>query len=254
LGDKSGPVIATVEHVLAALNGLGIDNAVVEVDGPEVPIMDGSAASFVNAIDAVGVVTLAASRRYLKVLKPVGVVAGESYGELRPNERGFRLEVEINFADALIGRQALAIDVDPASFRKQIARARTFGFTRDVQRLWDAGYALGASLDNTVVVGDDRVLNPEGLRYRDEFVRHKALDALGDLALAGAPILGAYRSIRGGHRLNYAVLSALIADPTAWTMVDAPAPVEHRDPLWRARGSADIGGAMPQPAFAPPVS
>lgn len=246
LGDESGAAVATIEHVMAALYGLGIDNAVVELDGPEVPILDGSAGPFVEAIDAVGVVNLAAPRRYLRVLKPIGVTSGESYGELRPYD-GFRLEVDIAFEHPLIGRQSFAGDLSPALFRRQLARARTFGFTRDVARLWNAGYALGASLDNTVVVGDDDVVNAEGLRFPDEFVRHKALDAIGDLALLGAPLMGAYRSIRGGHRLNYAVLCALIADASAWTMV------EEREPMRRARGRAEFGASL-QPAFAPEVS
>ncbi|MBX6426527.1 MAG: UDP-3-O-acyl-N-acetylglucosamine deacetylase [Variibacter sp.] len=245
LGDESGAAVATIEHVMAALFGLGIDNAVVELDGPEVPIMDGSAWPFVEAVDAAGIVPLAAPRRYLRVLKPVGVTSGESYGELRPYD-GFRVEVEIEFDHPLIGKQSFARDVDPGVFRRQLARARTFGFTRDVARLWGAGYALGASLENTIVVDDDAIVNSEGLRFADEFVRHKALDAIGDLALAGAPILGAYRSVRGGHRLNYAVLSALLADPTAWTLVEA------REPARRARGHVELS-AMPQPAFAPDV-
>jgi UDP-3-O-[3-hydroxymyristoyl] N-acetylglucosamine deacetylase len=243
LGDEAGPAISTIEHVMAALYGVGVDNAVVELDAPEVPILDGSAAPIVAAIDAAGIVALAAPRRYLRVLKPVGVAAGDSYGELRPYDGGFRLEVDIDFDHPLIGKQSCVLNVQPASFRRQLARARTFGFTRDVSRLWGAGYALGASFENTVVVADDRVLNPEGLRFADEFVRHKALDAVGDLALAGAPILGAYRSIRGSHRLNYAVLCALLADPTAWT-ID-----EVREPA-RRRGHADLG-TMLQPAFAP---
>ena len=184
--------------------------------------MDGSAAAFVDAIDQVGVRFLAAPRRYTKVLKPVRVAIGDSYGELLPYSRGFRVAVEIDFAHPLIGKQALAVEVGPTTFRRDLARARTFGFLRDVSRLWSAGYALGASLENTLVVTDNSVLNPEGLRFADEFVRHKALDAIGDLALAGAPILGAYRSVRGGHKLNHAVLSALITDPTAWASVEAP--------------------------------
>lgn len=225
IGDDSGPLVSTIEHVLAALSGLGVDNAIIEIDGPEIPIMDGSAAAFVQAIDSVGVVSQPAARRYLRVLKPVGVRAGASYGELRPHDRGLRLELEIEFAHPLIGRQSLGLELDPVSFRG-IARARTFGFIDDVDRLWDAGYAYGASLENTLVLGSDRVLNPEGLRYPDEFVRHKALDAVGDLALAGLPILGAYHSVRGGHRLNHAVLCALMADRSAWTVVD-PAAVEE---------------------------
>ena len=229
LGDASGPGVSTIEHIMAALCGLGVDNAVIELDGPEAPIMDGSAAPFVDAIDQVGVVCLSAPRRYTKVLKPVRVALGDSYGELRPYGRGFRVEVEIDFVHPLIGKQALSIEVGPRTFRREVARARTFGFLRDVPRLWSAGYALGASLENTLVVADDRVLNPEGLRFADEFVRHKALDAIGDLALAGAPILGAYRSVRGSHKLNHAVLSALITDPTAWTSVEVPRPRRTAD-------------------------
>jgi len=228
LGDPSGPGVSTIEHIMAALAGLGVDNAVIELDGPEAPIMDGSAAPFVAAIDQVGVVTLAAPRRYTKVLKPVRVARDDAYGELRPHARGFRIEVEIDFAHPVIGKQSLAIDVEPAEFRREIARARTFGFLRDVAKLWRAGYALGASLENTLVVTDSHVLNPEGLRFVDEFVRHKALDAIGDLALAGAPILGAYRSVRGGHKLNHAVLCALISDPTAWTVVEERTPFPRR--------------------------
>src|SRR5712672_2119405 len=209
LGDTEGPLCSTAEHVLAALSGLGVDNAVIEIDGPEVPIMDGSAAPFVAAIDQAGIMTLAAPRRCIQVLKPVRVVKDASIGELRPYTHGFRVEIEIDFENPLIGRQALSLDVTPASFRREIARARTFGFMRDVSKLWSAGYALGATFDNTLVVTDNRILNQDGLRYPDEFVRHKALDAIGDLALAGAPLLGAYRSVRGGHKLNHAVLSAL---------------------------------------------
>ena len=206
LGDTEGPLCSTAEHVLAALAGLGVDNAMIEIDGPEVPIMDGSAAPFVTAIEQVGVATLAAPRRYVRILKPVRVVKGSCFGELRPYPRGFRLEVEIAFDNPLIGRQAIALDVNPESFRREIARARTFGFMQDVSKLWSDGYALGATFDNTIVISHDRVLNAEGLRFGDEFVRHKALDAVGDLALAGLPMIGAYRSVRGGHKLNHAVL------------------------------------------------
>jgi UDP-3-O-[3-hydroxymyristoyl] N-acetylglucosamine deacetylase len=243
LGDTAGPLCSTAEHVLAALSGLGVDNAIVEIDGPEVPIMDGSAAPFVAAIERSGIVMLAARRRYIRVLKPVRIVNGDCVGELRPYSRGFRVEIEISFGNPLVGRQALAFDVTPSSFRKEVARARTFGFMSDVTKLWSAGYARGANFDNTVVVSDDRVLNAEGLRFADEFVRHKALDAIGDLALAGLPLLGAYRSSRGGHKLNHAVLSALMADPTAWTTVDAGRRVA--EPVFAAddhpgRGQADI--------------
>jgi UDP-3-O-[3-hydroxymyristoyl] N-acetylglucosamine deacetylase len=191
-------------------------------------------------------VSLPAPRRYTKVLKPIRIAKGDAYGELQPYDRGFRVEVEIEFDHPLIGRQALAIEVGPATFRREIARARTFGFLRDVGKLWGAGYALGASLENTLVVSEDRVLNPEGLRFPDEFVRHKALDAIGDLALAGAPILGAYRSVRGGHKLNHAVLTALIADPTAWTIVEEGKP--------RSRGHAELPAGILAPAYGPDLS
>jgi UDP-3-O-[3-hydroxymyristoyl] N-acetylglucosamine deacetylase len=226
LGDGNGASIATVEHLLAALRGLGVDNVLIEIDSPEVPIMDGSAARFVEAIDEVGLVELDAPRRYLKVLKSVVVEEGGAYGELAPHN-GFHLDVEIEFDTPLIGHQRIEIDLNPGSFRRELSRARTFGFMKDVERLWAAGLALGASLENTVAIGDDRVINREGLRYSDEFVRHKALDAVGDLALAGAPILGSFRSCRGGHRLNSLVLKAMFADAEAWTLVEAPRPARE---------------------------
>jgi UDP-3-O-[3-hydroxymyristoyl] N-acetylglucosamine deacetylase len=245
LGDHTGPLCSTAEHVMAALSGLGVDNVVVEIDGPEVPIMDGSAEPFVAAIDQVGIVTLAAPKSYIQILKPVRVAKGESFGELRPYGRGFRIEIDIAFDNSLIGRQSLALDLDPASFRRELARARTFGFMRDVAKLWSAGYALGASFDNTLVVTDNRVLNPDGVRFADEFVRHKALDAVGDLALAGAPLIGAYHSVRGGHKLNHAVLSALMADRSAWTMVEGAR---------RVRGHAELGSGLVAPTYGPDVS
>ncbi len=247
LGDSSGPLVGTAEHVLAALRGLGIDNALVEVDGPEVPIMDGSAADFVAAIDHAGIETLAATRRYIKVLKPVHVARGNASGELLPNARGFRVEADIEFDHPLIGRQACAYDIDPDTFRRDISRARTFGFMRDVSALWSAGYALGAAMENTVVITDSRILNPEGLRFADEFVRHKVLDAVGDLALAGVSLLATYRTSRGGHRLNHAVLTALMADPTAWTIVEA-------ETVRRQRGHAEVATGLVAPAYAPDVS
>jgi len=221
LGDGNGAQIATVEHLLAALRGLGVDNALIEIDSSEVPIMDGSAARVVEAIDEVGLAELETPRRFLKVLKPVRVEDAGAVGELTPYN-GFHLDVQIDFETSLIGSQRIEIDVNPGSFRRELSRARTFGFMKDVERLWAAGLALGASLENTVAIGDDRIINREGLRYTDEFVRHKALDAVGDLALAGAPILGAFHSRRGGHRLNTLVLKALFADADAWTMIEAP--------------------------------
>ena len=248
LGDRSGPAVSTTEHVLAALRGLGVDNAVVEIDGAEVPIMDGSAAAFVAAIDQAGVVELSARRRYIQVLKPVRVEKNGCYGEFRPHLGGLHVEAEIEFDHPLIGRQSFSVDVAPNVFRRELARARTFGFMRDVAKLWSAGYALGASFENTVVIAEDRVLNPEGMRFPDEFVRHKVVDAIGDLALAGAPLLGAYRSVRGGHKLNHAVLTALMADPSAWTYVDTLQPAR------RARGHADLALGLAAPAYGPDVS
>jgi len=249
LGDRNGPAVSTTEHVLAALFGLGIDNAIVEVDGPEVPIMDGSAAPFVDAIDQAGVTTMSARRRYIKVLKPVRVNADDGcYGELRPHLRGLRIETEIEFNHPLIGRQQFALDVEPNLFRRELARARTFGFMRDVTKLWSAGYALGASFENTVVIAAERILNAEGMRFPDEFVRHKAVDAIGDLALAGAPLIGSYRSVRGGHKLNHAVVTALMADPSAWTYS------ELEEPARRPRGHADLAAGFMAPAYGPDVS
>ena len=221
IGDRESGAVATIEHLMAALTGLGIDNVLIEIDGPEVPILDGSSAPFIEAIDQVGIAVQNTARRYLKVLKPVRVTQGKAFAELLPNERAFRLDVEIDFPTPVIGRQRKAIDLSPSVFRREISRARTFGFMRDVEKLWSAGFALGASLDNTVAIGDEGIMNPEGLRYSDEFVRHKLLDAVGDLSLAGLPLLGTYRSYCGGHRLNFSVLEALFANRSNYAIVDA---------------------------------
>ncbi len=220
IGDATGASVGTIEHLMAALAGLGVDNVLIEIDGREVPILDGSAAFFVDAIDQVGIVSLGAWRKIVKVVKPVRVELGRSFAELRPNDRGFRMDVEIDFDCSVIGRQRRVIDVTPVTFRRELARARTFGFMRDVERLWKANLALGASLDNTIAIGDDRVINPEGLRYPDEFVRHKMLDAIGDLALAGSTLLGSYRAVCPGHKLNVMMLEALFADRSAYVLVD----------------------------------
>ncbi|MFM1816788.1 MAG: UDP-3-O-[3-hydroxymyristoyl] N-acetylglucosamine deacetylase [Pseudomonadota bacterium] len=221
IGDDAGVSVGTVEHLLAALRGLGIDNCFVEVDSKEIPIMDGSSAPFVDAIDAVGLREHSAPRQYVKVLKTVRVEEDGCWGELSPYS-GFHLDVEIDFPSPVIGKQRLAMDISPGVFRNEIARARTFGFMSDVERLWKNGLALGAGLDNTIAIDADRVLNREGLRYTHEFVRHKMLDAIGDLSLAGHQLLGCYRSVKGGHRLNANVLKALFADSSAYTVVQAP--------------------------------
>ena len=249
LGDASGPLCSTAEHLLAALRGLGVDNVVVEMDGPEVPIMDGSSAPFVDAIDQAGITARALPRRYIEVIKPVRVSSKDgALGELRPYSHGFRVEAEIEFDHPLIGKQALALDIEPKIFRREIARARTFGFMKDVAKLWGAGYALGASFANTLVITEDRVLNPDGLRFSDEFVRHKILDAIGDLALAGQPLLAAYRTVRGGHKLNHAVLTALMANPTAWRVIQAAEPVR------RTRGQAQVNAGRVVAAYGPEMS
>jgi UDP-3-O-[3-hydroxymyristoyl] N-acetylglucosamine deacetylase len=220
LGDPAGHHVNTVEHVMAALFGLGIDNLVIEIDGDEMPILDGSAAGFVEAIDQAGIELQDVKRRYIRVLKPVRIDSGASFAEFHPYG-GTRFEVEIDFESPAIGRQSFAADIDAATFRRDIARARTFGFMKDVERLWAAGQALGSSLENSVVIGEDsRVINMEGLRYKDEFVRHKMLDAMGDLALAGARFIGCYRSYRGGHRLNAAALRHLLSDRSAFEIVE----------------------------------
>lgn len=247
LGDASGPLISTSEHVLAALRGMGVDNATIEVDGPEIPILDGSAAPLTEAIMRAGVVGQSAPRRFIEVLKPVSASAGQSYGEIAPYARGFRVDVEIEFENPVIGRQHLAFDLAPELFRRDIARARTFGCMSDVARLWSGGYARGASLENAVVYDETRILNPEGLRYADEFVRHKALDAIGDFALAGLPLLGQFRSLRGGHKLNHAVLSALMADRSAWRVVEEA-------PAVRVRGHAGVIAGQVVPVYGPDVS
>jgi UDP-3-O-[3-hydroxymyristoyl] N-acetylglucosamine deacetylase len=251
LGDRGGPLVSTAEHVLAALRGMGVDNATIEVDGPEVPIMDGSAADFVAAIEQAGIVSQSAARRFIQVTKPVQVVIGDSFGELRPNASGFRAEVEIDFANPVIGRQSYVLDLSAERFRREICRARTFGCVNDVARLWSAGFALGASFENSVVFDDTRLLNAEGLRYGDECVRHKVLDVIGDLALAGLPLLGTFRSVRGGHKLNHAVLTALLADRSAWRVVEAEA--GRRTRTHAEVGSGIVGGLV-APAYGPDVS
>ena len=243
IGDPVRGAVGTIEHLMAALRGLGVDNVTVEVDGPELPIMDGSAAVFVDAIDQVGIETLRVRRRQIKVLKPVRIEVGRAWAELLPADRGFRLDVEIDFTSPLIGRQRRVQDLTPDAFRRELSRARTFGFVKDVEQLWERGLALGSSLENSVALAEDRILNPEGLRYADEFVRHKMLDAVGDLALAGAPILGQYRSYCGGHRVNFMMLEALFADASAWTMVDAP--------VRRETGHAELSSGLAAAAFAP---
>jgi UDP-3-O-[3-hydroxymyristoyl] N-acetylglucosamine deacetylase len=243
IGDVETGAVATIEHLMSALFGLGVDNALIEIDGPELPILDGSAKLFVEAIDRVGLASCDAPKRWLKVLRPVRIEVGRAFAELRPIDRGFRLDVEIDFDNPVIGRSRRAMDLSPSSYRREVADARTFGMMKDVERYWKAGFALGASLENTVAVGETGVVNPEGLRFPDEFVRHKILDAVGDLALAGLPIQGAYRSYCGGHRMNVGVLSALFSDRANYAIVEATGP--------RLEGSlVELGASLGLAAFA----
>jgi UDP-3-O-[3-hydroxymyristoyl] N-acetylglucosamine deacetylase len=236
LSDDPGMRIGTIEHLMAALSAAGIDNAVVSLDGPEVPAMDGSAAAFTFLISCAGVREHEAPLSVIEVLRPVRVKDGDATAALLPAQpRGaalLTLSMEIDFASAAIGRQERTIALTETLFGTQISPARTFGFAEDLQRLRAAGLARGGSLDNAVAVSGDRVLNREGLRFPDEFVRHKLLDAIGDLALAGLPIRGRFVGHRSGHRSNNALLRAMFADPTAYRVVAAgsrsaarPAPV-----------------------------
>jgi UDP-3-O-[3-hydroxymyristoyl] N-acetylglucosamine deacetylase len=218
IGNDTGVKIATIEHLMAALAGLEIDNAIVELDGPEVPVMDGSAAPFVFLIECAGVVEQVAPRRGIKVLKPVRVGINGNAASLVPAD-GFRLSFAIDFASGAIRQQEVSYDLDVENFKHEISRARTFGFLDEVERMRQAGLARGGSLENAVVISGDRILNKEGLRYDDEFVRHKVLDALGDLYLAGGAILGHFHGVRSGHALNHQLIEALFADPSAWRPV-----------------------------------
>ncbi|MBB4267502.1 UDP-3-O-acyl-N-acetylglucosamine deacetylase [Roseospira visakhapatnamensis] len=221
LGNTEGVTVSTVEHLMAALAGLGVDNLDIEVDGPELPVMDGSSAAFVTAILKVGTVAQPAVRQAIRVLDEITVEDGQTWLALRPARRGLTIEAEIQFDSPVIGHQHHAITVSPDSFRADLADCRTFGFAHEVAFLRANGLAQGGSLDNAVVIDGDRVLNPEGLRRPDEFVRHKALDALGDLALAGHPIIGVYAGLRPSHRANNLLLRALFARPAAWRLEPA---------------------------------
>ena len=223
--------VGTVEHVMAALSGAGVHNAVVALDGPEVPILDGSADGFLFLIDCAGVVAQDEMAASIEVLRRVRVTDGDAFAELRPAAFGLDMALSIAFDAAAIGRQALTLRLTPETFRAELARARTFTVAGEVEQLRAAGLALGGSLDNAVVVDGARVLNPGGLRMADEFVRHKLLDAVGDLALAGAPLRGRFVAHRSGHALNNRLLRALFADATNWRLAPPPVPVVARRPV-----------------------
>tara|TARA_R110002020_G_scaffold192890_3_gene393125 strand:- start:931 stop:1887 length:957 start_codon:yes stop_codon:yes gene_type:complete len=226
LGDSVS--VATIEHVTSALSGMGVDNALITIDGGECPILDGSARPFAEAILAVGMEIQPAQRKLLKVMRAVTVRNNDAFAALEPYN-GRSLDLEIDFDSKVIGRQRMIFDWTPRRYYEDVSRARTFGFARDAKILRQAGYALGSSLDNSITVEDDRILNPGGLHYEDEFVRHKLLDAIGDLSLGGLAIWGRFRSYKGGHALNAHVLAGLFSSEANYEIVNADdLPLEYQ--------------------------
>ncbi len=213
--NAAGVSVSTIEHLMAALVMLGVDNAVVELDGPEMPIMDGSSLPFVQILDRAGRRPQDALRAYIEILEPIEFVDGDKRASLTPSDH-FEVAFEIRFPSAAIGRQAVDLVMDEQAFRDELADCRTFGFLHEVEYLRSIGLARGGSMENAVVIEGDRILNPEGLRRPDEFVRHKALDAIGDLYVLGAPILGRFEGVLAGHSLNNQLVRALLAAPQSW--------------------------------------
>jgi UDP-3-O-[3-hydroxymyristoyl] N-acetylglucosamine deacetylase len=220
--------VSTVEHVMAALHGMGIDNCRVEVDGPEIPILDGSAAPFVCLVHEAGVKVLSAGKRYLVIDEPVELRDGDKLARLDPAD-AFSVEFTADFNHPLITNQAFRVTLSDRTFEREVARARTFCFRRDIERMQAMGLAKGGSLENAIVVDEFSILNPEGLRFPDEFARHKVLDAVGDLALFGMPVIGALSAVKSGHAMNQALVKKVLADPATHRVVrvtaeaDAPA-------------------------------
>jgi UDP-3-O-[3-hydroxymyristoyl] N-acetylglucosamine deacetylase len=217
IGNEAGVTVATIEHLMAAMVMLGVDNAVVELDGPEMPIMDGSSLPFVQILERAGKRVLNAPRRFIEILETVEVVDGDKRAALKPAMR-FEVAFEISFPSAAIGRQYVDLPMDEHAFRRELADCRTFGFLHEVEALRAMGLARGGTMDNCVVIEGDRVLNPEGLRRPDEFVRHKALDAIGDLYVLGAPVIGRFEGELAGHGINNQLVRALLARPEAWRL------------------------------------
>lgn len=217
---RDGVKVATVEHIMSALAGMGIDNVLVELSSPEIPIMDGSAAPFMYLLQSAGVVEQNLARKFIRILQPVQVGEGDKYARLEPYE-GFRLSFGIEFKHPAFktSAQTATLEFSTANYIREVSRARTFGFMREFELMRSKNLALGASLDNAVALDDYRVVNPDGLRYDDEFVRHKILDAVGDLYLAGHPLLGAYSAYKSGHALNNQLACALLDDAKAWEIV-----------------------------------
>ncbi|MBL8286670.1 MAG: UDP-3-O-acyl-N-acetylglucosamine deacetylase [Rubrivivax sp.] len=242
-GDPGAPKVQTIEHLLSACAGLGLDNLHIDISGEEVPVLDGSAASFVFLLQSAGIAMQGAPKRFLRVLKPVevreGAGAALKWARLEPYH-GYRLSFEIEFHHPALDAtgQQVSFDFGSGRYKRDIARARTFGFTKDVDLMRSRGLALGGSMDNAIVVDDTRVLNADGLRYDDEFVKHKILDAIGDMQVAGKPLLASYTAFKGGHALNNTLLRLLLADATAFEVVtferEAEAPSGFADlaPAW----------------------
>ncbi|MGB8337739.1 MAG: UDP-3-O-acyl-N-acetylglucosamine deacetylase [Burkholderiales bacterium] len=218
--EKDGARVSTVEHLMSALAGLGIDNAYVDVSAPEVPIMDGSAGPFVFLLQSAGIEEQKARKKYIRIKKTVEVKHGDKWARFEPHN-GFTLTFTIDFNHPAFENSGskVSIDFSSTSYIKEISRARTFGFTHDVEAMRAQGLALGGSMDNAIVMDEYRVLNSDGLRYDDEFVKHKILDAVGDLYLLGHPVIGAFSAYKSGHALNNQLLRALMADQTAWEMI-----------------------------------
>ena len=234
--NEAGVSVAVVEHLMAALAGMGIDNLIIDIDGPEVPIMDGSSAVFCELLLQAGLKKQSAPRRRIRILEAVEIVDGPKRATLSPSEDSvLTLRARIEYDDSVIGIQQMALRLAPGMFARDLAFARTYGFARDVEMLRANGLARGGSLDNAVVLEDGAVMNPEGLRAEDEFVRHKMLDAVGDLMLAGAPIAGSYDAVQPGHALNNALVRKLLATPSAWCW-ETDADIEAEMPV-RARVS-----------------
>jgi UDP-3-O-[3-hydroxymyristoyl] N-acetylglucosamine deacetylase len=219
VANKDGVSVGTIEHLMAALSACGVDNAIIELDAPEVPIMDGSSEPFVRAIRDMGIKTQAAPRRAIRILKEVSVVDGDKSVTLRP-ANGSKFKAGIDFSHPSIGQQTYEIEMFSGDFESQISDARTFGFAHEVKALRAMGLALGGSLDNAVVLDEKSIMNPEGLRHADEFARHKVLDAVGDIYIAGGPLIGAYEAIKPGHNMNNRILHELFSRPDAWEWVD----------------------------------
>jgi UDP-3-O-[3-hydroxymyristoyl] N-acetylglucosamine deacetylase len=235
LVNDEGVRISTVEHLNAALAGMGIDNIVIEVDAPEIPIMDGSASPFVYLLQSAGVETLNAPKRFIRIKKPVRIEDGDKWAELIPYD-GFRMDFEIEFDHPAIDmdEQHMLFDFSSAGFVKEISRARTFGFMRDIEYLQSQNLCLGGSFDCAIVLDEYRILNEEGLRFDNEFVTHKVLDAIGDLYMCGHPIVGELRAFKSGHGLNNQLLRAVLADQEAWEWVsyeeEVGSPVAFAEP------------------------